>query len=131
MPMVKFLLSATAHSHHRHPAVYRERMTDDVARPGTAEPQHGRGDLLGPTRAADRNVLRYLGVRLLIPTDDIAGDLRVPVFACAIRRRGNAGHDAGIVERGVEPAELGNGAVYHSRHLGVVTHVAAHGDCLV
>src|SRR5207248_8226465 len=47
------------------------------ARPGTAKPQDGRRDLLGPARATDRHVLRYLGVRLLVPTDDIAGDLRV------------------------------------------------------
>jgi len=52
-------------------------MTNNVARPRTAKPQHGRGDLLGPARAADGNVLRYLGVSLLVPVDDIAGNLRV------------------------------------------------------
>src|SRR3954465_13117593 len=35
-------------SQHRHPAVHGEGLTDDVARPRTAQPQHGRGDLLGP-----------------------------------------------------------------------------------
>ena len=37
----------------------------------------------------------------------------------------------GVVERGVEPAELGDGAVHHRRHLGVVAHVAPDGDRLV
>ena len=199
-------------AHHRHPAVDGEGVADHVARPRTAKPQHGRGDLLGPARAADGNVLRDLVVRLLVPADDIAGDLRidqagidrvhadavldvfqsgrprqadhavlggdvgadagvagqradrgvvddraaalafhlpqfvlhaaphaaqvdpdhaVPVFAGAVGGRGDAGHDARVVERGVEPAELGNGAVHHRRHLGVVTHIAADGDCLV
>src|SRR3954467_15457647 len=64
-------------SRHRHPAVHGERLTDDVARPRTAQPQHSRGDLLGPARPTDRNALRDLGVRLLVPAHDIAGDLRV------------------------------------------------------
>jgi hypothetical protein len=48
-----------------------------VARAGTAKPQHDRGDLVGPARAADGNVLRDLGVCLLVAADDIARDLRV------------------------------------------------------
>src|ERR1700761_2444909 len=52
-------------------------MAHHVARPGTAKPQHGRGDLLRPARATDGNMLRYVGVSLLVPADDIAGDLRV------------------------------------------------------
>jgi hypothetical protein len=40
-------------------------------------------------------------------------------------------HNASVVERGIEPAKFGNGVIHHSRHLGVVTHVAAGGDCLV
>jgi len=66
-----------ARSHNSHPTIHGERMTNNVARPRTAKPQHGRGDLLGPARAADGNVLRYLGVSLLVPVDDIAGNLRV------------------------------------------------------
>src|SRR3954454_596197 len=69
--------SVRTRSRHRHPAVHRERLTDDVARPRTAKPQHGRGALLRPARPADRNLLRDLGVRQLVPVDDIAGDLRV------------------------------------------------------
>ena len=61
----------------RHPAVDGEGVADHVARPRAAKPEHGRGDLLGPARAADGDVLRDLGVRLLVPGDDVAGDLRV------------------------------------------------------
>ena len=52
-------------------------MTYHVARPGTAKPQHSRGDLLGPARTTDRNVLRYFCVRPLVSIDDVASDLRV------------------------------------------------------
>lgn len=52
-------------------------MTHDVARPGTAKPQYNRRYLLGLAGAPDGNILGYIGVRLLITTDDIAGDLRV------------------------------------------------------
>ena len=183
-----------ANLHHRHPAIDGEGVADHVARAGAAEPEHGRGDLLGPARAADGDVLRDLGVRLLVPADDVAGDLRVdqagidrvhadavldvfqagrprqadhavlrgdvgadagiagqrtdrrvvddraaalafhlpqfvlhaaphaaqvdpddavPFLAGAVGGRGDPGHDARVVERGVEPAELGDGAVHH------------------
>jgi hypothetical protein len=52
-------------------------VADYVTRPRTAKPQHDRRDFLGPARASDGNVLRQLGVRLLIPVDDVAGDLGV------------------------------------------------------
>jgi len=52
-------------------------MTKNVARPRTTKPQHRRGDLLRSTRATDGNVLRDLGISLLVPVDDIMGDLRV------------------------------------------------------
>src|SRR4051794_26271465 len=39
-----------AWSRHRHPAVDSEGVADDVARPGAAKPQHGRGNLFGPAR---------------------------------------------------------------------------------
>src|SRR5262249_13741783 len=64
-------------SHDRHPAVHGEGVADDVARPRAAQPQHGRCDLLGPTRPADGDVLRDLGVGLLVSGYDVAGDLRV------------------------------------------------------
>ena len=44
---------------------------------------------------------------------------------------GDAGHDTGIVERGVETAELVNRPVDHRRHFGVVTHVTTDGERLV
>src|SRR5690349_17101196 len=64
-------------SHDRHPAVHGEGVADDVARPRAAQPQHGRRDLLGPARPADGDVLRDLGVGLLVSGYDVAGDLRV------------------------------------------------------
>jgi len=38
---------------------------------------------------------------------------------------------ARVIERRVEPAELGIGAVHHRRHLRAVTHVAPDGYCFV
>jgi hypothetical protein len=35
----------------------------------------------------------------------------------------------GVVERGVEPAELGDGAVSHRGHLGVVAHITTDREC--
>src|SRR5438270_6409306 len=65
------------HSSDRHPTVHREGVADDVARAWTAQPQHDRGDLFGPSRAANGDVLRDLAVRLLVPGDDVARHLRV------------------------------------------------------
>src|SRR4051794_34852493 len=64
-------------SYDRHAAVHGQGVADHVARRRAAQPEHGRGDLLGPARAADGDVLRELDVRLLAPAHDIAGDLRV------------------------------------------------------
>ena len=48
-------------------------MTNNIARPRTAKPQHGRGDLFGSTCATDWNVLCDLVVSMLVPVNDIAG----------------------------------------------------------
>jgi hypothetical protein len=53
----------------------------------------------------------------------------IPVFAGAVGGRGDARHHPGVVERGVQSAELGNSSVHHSLNLCVVTHIAAEGDC--
>src|SRR5438094_2881791 len=44
-------------------------------------------------------------------------DHAVPVVTGAVGGRGDTGHDACIVERRVESAELGDSAVYHLLHL--------------
>ena len=58
-------------------------------------------------------------------------DHAIPVFTGALPRGGEVGHDTGIVERGVETAELVNRPVDHCRHFGVVTHVTTDGERLV
>src|SRR5215207_414476 len=135
-------------SQHRHPAVHGEGLTDDVARPRTAQPQHGRGDLLGPARAADRNVLRDLGVRLLVPAHDIAGHLRVDqarvdrVHANAVldilqgrRPRqadhavlgGDVGADPGVAGQRTDRGVVDDGAAALALHLPqLVLHAAPH-----
>ena len=57
--------------------IYCERVTDNVARRGTAKPQNGGRDFLGSTRASDGNVRRYLSIRLFIALNNVAGNLRV------------------------------------------------------
>lgn len=64
-------------------------------------------------------------------TAQVDPDYSVPLFASAVCSWRNAGHDARVIERGIEPAELGNGAVHHRCHLRIVTHVAQDRDCLV
>ena len=64
-------------SRNRHPAIDGESVADDVTCPRTAEPQHNGCDFFWLSRSAHRNLLRNLAVRILISTDDIAGDLRV------------------------------------------------------
>src|SRR6516164_1570723 len=58
-------------------------------------------------------------------------DHAVPLFARTVGGGGDMRHNSCIVERGVDSAELGYGAVHHGRHLCVVTHVTADGDGLV
>src|SRR3954454_25130209 len=62
---------------HCHSAVHSQRMSHHVACPRTAQPQYGRGNLLRRSGAAAGNALRDFRVRLLIPADDVAADLRV------------------------------------------------------
>jgi hypothetical protein len=53
--------------------VHREGVADHVTRPRAAKPQHDRRNFLRATRASDGYVLGQLGVRLLMPIDDVAG----------------------------------------------------------
>src|SRR5581483_6414587 len=57
-------------------------------------------------------------------------DHAIPLFARALGRWGDAGHNACIVEGGVEPAEFGNGVVHHLLDLSFVAYVAVDGDRL-
>jgi hypothetical protein len=57
-------------------------------------------------------------------------DHAIPVFAGGVGDRSDSGHDPGVVERGVESAELGDGAVHHRGQLGVA-HITTDGECLV
>jgi len=50
-------------SPHRRAAVHGEGMADHVARPRAAQPEHGRGDLLGPARATHGKILFHLSIR--------------------------------------------------------------------
>ena len=78
----------------------------------------------GAARANDTSVAAISLIGLIFP-----GSCRHGFRArCG---RGDAGHDARVVERGVKAAELGNGAVHHRGHLGVVAHVAPDGDGLM
>lgn len=52
-------------------------MSDHIACPRTAKPEHNRGNLIRPPRAANWNIPGYLGVRLLVSAYDITGDLCV------------------------------------------------------
>ena len=52
---------------HRHSSVDGERMADYIARPRTAQPQHGRGDLLGLARWTNGNILLHLSIRFFVP----------------------------------------------------------------
>jgi hypothetical protein len=52
-------------------------MAYDVARGGTAKPQHGPGDFIRPSNTADWDCACHLGIRLWVAVHDIAGDLCV------------------------------------------------------
>ena len=56
-------------------AVYGQGLTGDIARPRTAKPQHGRGDLLWPAGAAHRNALRCFGVHVFVSFEYVSAYL--------------------------------------------------------
>src|SRR4051812_34514150 len=60
-----------------HPAVYRQGLAGDVARARTAEPEHGRGDLLWSAGAAHGNAPRCFRVDGFVSLEYVAAHLRI------------------------------------------------------